>query len=174
MRRVSAWISLEPDAWALRNNRYPATSPQHGGQEHPEQPGQRQDQPEQAQPEQEQGQEQEGREQEQGETLSVPQEEATTLSDGREHQQQQHQQQQHQQQQQQQQEHVHEQQQQQGPGALPALTVAEKASAARECKRLLDGGRMCFLQERLGLQSEVVHFVEREVTPENALLLGFR
>lgn len=93
--------------------------------------------------------------------MSVSQEEATTLSDGRE-------------QLQQQQEHEHEQQQQQGPGAFPALTVAEKASAARQCKRLLDGGRMSFLQERLGLRSEVVHFVEREVTPENALLLGFR
>lgn len=57
---------------------------------------------------------------------------------------------------------------------LAALTPAEKARAARECKRLLDRGRRAFVEERLGLESEVVHFVGREVTPENALLLGFR
>ena len=93
--------------------------------------------------------------------MSASQEETATHSDGQE-------------QQAQQQEHEHERQQQEAPGAFPSLTAAEKASAARECKRLLDGGRMAFLQERLGLRSEVVHFVEREVTPENALLLGFR
>ncbi|CAN0322389.1 unnamed protein product, partial [Hapterophycus canaliculatus] len=55
-----------------------------------------------------------------------------------------------------------------------SLTPAEKAKAARECKRLLDRGRMAFIEARLGLRSEIVHFVGREITPENALLLGFR
>lgn len=58
--------------------------------------------------------------------------------------------------------------------ALGGLTPAEKSRAARECKRLIDRGRRAFIEERLGLKSEVVHFVGREVTPENALLLGFR
>lgn len=57
---------------------------------------------------------------------------------------------------------------------FPALSAVEKARAARECKRLLDHGRKAFLEDRLGLRSEVVHFVEKEVTPENALLLAFR
>eukprot|EP00903_Cladosiphon_okamuranus_P022259 g20469.t1 len=57
--------------------------------------------------------------------------------------------------------------------ALPGLTPVEKVTAARECKRLIDRGRRAFIEERLGLASEVVHFVGREVTPENALLLGF-
>ncbi|CAM9849682.1 unnamed protein product, partial [Scytosiphon promiscuus] len=56
----------------------------------------------------------------------------------------------------------------------PSLTPAEKAKAARECKRLLDRGRMAFIQARLGLRSEIVHFVGRDITPENALLLGFQ
>lgn len=59
-------------------------------------------------------------------------------------------------------------------GRFPALSAAQKARAARECKRLLDVGRMEFVEEQLGLRAEVVHFVERDVTPENALLLGFR
>lgn len=61
-----------------------------------------------------------------------------------------------------------------GPGLFPALSATEKARAARECKRLLDHGRKAFLEDRLGLRSEVVHFVEKEITPENALLLAFR
>lgn len=61
-----------------------------------------------------------------------------------------------------------------GPGVFPALSATEKARAARECKRLLDHGRKAFLEDRLGLRSEVVHFVEKEITPENALLLAFR
>lgn len=63
---------------------------------------------------------------------------------------------------------------QDGPRGFPALSAAEKAAAARECKRLLDRGRMWFVEKRLGLRCEIVHFVERTVTPENALLLGFR
>lgn len=59
-------------------------------------------------------------------------------------------------------------------GALPALSAAAKATAARDCKRLLDRGRVWFVQGKLGLTCEIVHFVEREVTPENALLLAFR
>lgn len=60
------------------------------------------------------------------------------------------------------------------PGVLPAMSGAARAVAARECKRLLDRGRVWFVQEKLGLTCELVHFVEREVTPENALLLAFR
>lgn len=59
------------------------------------------------------------------------------------------------------------------PNAL-SLTPVEKAKAARECKRLLDAGRRAFIEERLGLTSEIVHFVGKDITPENALLLGFR
>ncbi|CAN0386425.1 unnamed protein product, partial [Ectocarpus sp. 13 AM-2016] len=57
---------------------------------------------------------------------------------------------------------------------LVPLTPSEKAAAARGCKRLLDRGRTAFIEERLGLRSEIVHFVGSDVTPENALLLGFR
>lgn len=61
-----------------------------------------------------------------------------------------------------------------GAGAFPALGAAEKARAARECKRLLDRGRVAFVEERLGLRAEIVHFVGKEISPENALLVGFR
>lgn len=59
-------------------------------------------------------------------------------------------------------------------GAMGGLSAAEKAAAARMCKRLIDRGRQVFLEQELGLQVELVHFVDREVTPENALLLGFQ
>lgn len=59
------------------------------------------------------------------------------------------------------------------PNAL-SLTPVEKAKAARECKRLLDAGRRTFIEEQLGLTSEIVHFVGRDISPENAVLLGFR
>ncbi|CAN0143904.1 unnamed protein product [Ectocarpus sp. 8 AP-2014] len=61
-----------------------------------------------------------------------------------------------------------------GSEMLAPLTPSEKAAAARGCKRLLDRGRRAFIEERLGLRSEIVHFVGSDVTPENALLLGFR
>lgn len=61
-----------------------------------------------------------------------------------------------------------------GPGPFPALSHAAKAKAARECKRLLDRGRVWFVQEKLRLTCDLVHFVERKVTPENALLLAYR
>ncbi|CAM9211700.1 unnamed protein product [Ectocarpus sp. 12 AP-2014] len=61
-----------------------------------------------------------------------------------------------------------------GSEVLVPLTPSEKAAAARGCKRLLDRGRRAFIEERLGLCSEIVHFVGSDVTPENALLLGFR
>ncbi|CBJ31916.1 conserved unknown protein [Ectocarpus siliculosus] len=61
-----------------------------------------------------------------------------------------------------------------GSEVLAPLTPSEKAVAARGCKRLLDRGRRAFIEERLGLRSEIVHFVGSDVTPENALLLGFR
>lgn len=59
-------------------------------------------------------------------------------------------------------------------GAMGGLNAAEKAAAARMCKRLIDRGRQAFLERELGLQVELVHFVDVEVTPENALLLGFQ
>ncbi|CAM9650899.1 unnamed protein product [Ectocarpus sp. 4 AP-2014] len=61
-----------------------------------------------------------------------------------------------------------------GSEVLVPLTPSEKVAAARGCKRLLDRGRRAFIEERLGLHSEIVHFVGSDVTPENALLLGFR
>lgn len=61
-----------------------------------------------------------------------------------------------------------------GLGPFPALSHEAKAKAARECKRLLDRGRVWFVQEKLRLSCELVHFVERKVTPENALLLAYR
>lgn len=63
---------------------------------------------------------------------------------------------------------------QQSLGAMGELNAAEKATAARMCKRLIDKGRQAFLERELGLEVELVHFVDREVTPENALLLGFQ
>ena len=59
-------------------------------------------------------------------------------------------------------------------GAVRGLGPTEKSVAARECKRLLDRGRQAFLEWEVGLRSEMLHFVGKEVTPENALLLGFR
>lgn len=61
-----------------------------------------------------------------------------------------------------------------GSEVFVPLTPSEKAAAARGCKRLLDRGRRAFIEKRLGLRSEIVHFVGSDVTPENALLLGFR
>lgn len=52
--------------------------------------------------------------------------------------------------------------------------VAAKVHAARECKRLLDTGRRAFLEDMLGLDSELVHFVGKDVTPENVLLLAYQ
>jgi len=61
--------------------------------------------------------------------------------------------------------------------ALGAEFASREAKAAlgRACKRLIDAARAAYVRDVLGLPgAEVRHFVEREVTPENAVVVAGR
>jgi tRNA:m4X modification enzyme len=53
------------------------------------------------------------------------------------------------------------------------LSADERAQLGRQCKRLIDMGRVKFLQS-MGLRAEVVHYCETDVSPENALVIAWR
>jgi tRNA:m4X modification enzyme len=53
------------------------------------------------------------------------------------------------------------------------LSTAERTQLGRQCKRLIDVGRVKYL-ESVGLNAEVVHYVETSVSPENALILAWK
>lgn len=130
MRRISAWISLEPNAGTRKNNDYPASCPSSQTPAAATGPG--------SSP---------------LEVLRNGHEEAERDESD---------------------EGLHSKKGEEEHMTFLALTAAEKARAARQCKRLLDRGRAVFVEERLRLETAMVHFVAREITPENALLLGFR
>lgn len=50
------------------------------------------------------------------------------------------------------------------PAGFQALSLRAKGQAARDRKRLMDRGRMAFIEESLGLTSEVAHFVGKQVS----------
>ena len=52
------------------------------------------------------------------------------------------------------------------------LTVEERERVGRECKRLLDMGRVIWLRKQ-GLSAELVHFCKPQVSPENCLLIAW-
>ena len=52
-------------------------------------------------------------------------------------------------------------------------TTADQAVLGRQCKRLVDLGRMQFLRE-LGFRTELVHYCPEEVSLENALIIAWR
>lgn len=58
-------------------------------------------------------------------------------------------------------------------GAPGELSAAEKVALGRDCKRLIDAGRMHFLRQR-GFCAELVHYADPGTTPENALLVAWR
>ena len=60
-----------------------------------------------------------------------------------------------------------------GGGGGGVLSAGEKEEIGRCCKRLLDVGRLRFVQDQLGLEAELVSYAPRSVTPENALLLAW-
>ena len=59
-------------------------------------------------------------------------------------------------------------------GRLDALSTLERAVLGRRCKRLIDFGRVVYVQRVLGLQCELLHYCDAGTTPENALLLAWR
>ena len=60
-----------------------------------------------------------------------------------------------------------------GMGKMWGLSPAERTELGRQCKRLIDVGRVKYL-ESCGLKAEVVHYVETDVSPENALILAWK
>ena len=42
-----------------------------------------------------------------------------------------------------------------------------------QCKRLLDAGRVAYLQSLPGFDAKLVHYIGEEVSPENCMLLVF-
>jgi len=52
------------------------------------------------------------------------------------------------------------------------LAAEECEQVGRECKRLLDYGRVMWLREH-GFEAELVHFCGSDVSPENCLLLAW-
>ena len=59
------------------------------------------------------------------------------------------------------------------PGRYAALglDVARRECIGRQCKQIIDRGRVAFLST-WPLQAELVRYVESEISPENVLLLA--
>mmetsp|Transcript_38140 Transcript_38140/g.69753 ORF Transcript_38140/g.69753 Transcript_38140/m.69753 type:complete len:106 (+) Transcript_38140:340-657(+) len=55
-----------------------------------------------------------------------------------------------------------------------AHDTVRRAAVGRKCKRLLDAGRLAFLESIQGFEVCLVHYCSPEVSPENALLLAWR
>lgn len=51
------------------------------------------------------------------------------------------------------------------------LSVPEREELGFKCKRILDMGRLLYLQNR-GLHAELVYYVDRDISPENAVLIA--
>lgn len=60
-----------------------------------------------------------------------------------------------------------------GAQAVDELSAPEKVALGRDCKRLLDAGRLHFLRQH-GFRAELVHYADSGTTPENALLVAWR
>ena len=53
-------------------------------------------------------------------------------------------------------------------------TKATQKELGRQIKRLIDLGRVKYLQQFLGFEAEIVYYCPPEVSPENALLLAWK
>jgi tRNA:m4X modification enzyme len=60
-------------------------------------------------------------------------------------------------------------------GEPTQLGAEERALTGRRCKRILDAGRLWWLKSELGLgmEGEIVEYVQAETSLENALLLAW-
>ena len=55
--------------------------------------------------------------------------------------------------------------------SILGLSVAERQEIGFRCKRVLDMGRVAYLQS-MGLQAQLVYYVDRTISPENAVLIA--
>jgi tRNA:m4X modification enzyme len=57
----------------------------------------------------------------------------------------------------------------------PEMSAAERAARVRIgrlCKRLIDAGRVNFLQERMGLRVKLMQYCDEDISAENVLLIA--